>query len=338
MLATIALIGAALALLPEPSQRPRALPDLTYQVDTSTFICVGIVEEVSTVSFPNGIDPTSSLVALRSQQELPFARIRVERVLKGDPLARVVFHEAWSTSRQDATRDALGERCLFLLSPGVIARAHASVRNRAVASLGGDLILRNQDGGHGIVPIQRDGEREHVVQRGWPESLRDSESGVGWDLRRITRWIESAARFSPEATMVHARRDLRRSQSSDFDLRILPDGSRRLVTNGSGTVRVDRIDPTRWARAKALLRPEIVATETISESMGQQRDWRSLTIRGDDKRLSFHQRMESFDGFGDSDRAGLLRALRAWAVVSELLDCPTCADHRADDARFLEGR
>ncbi len=339
MIATVTIIGAALATLAAPSPFRRGTPNLTYQVDAAAFVCIGTVDKVFAVSFPDGIDADGTKFESRWETSLRFARIRVERVLKGNPGTTVVFHEAWPTWMCDDTSDRTGERSLFLLGPGVIAKASGSDRNLAVDALGSELILRNVGSGDGIVPIQRDGSHEYVVQWGWPESLRDPDSGKGWSLTRVLSWIETAARFSPESCVVHACCNatfpVASGRTESFDLRLLADGSRRLSKNQGGFVVVDRVDPPSWNRLQLVLGGELVeAAQTIGDEPGMPA--RSLAIRVNDRTLAFRQaRDQSLESFGEASLLGLQRALRAWAAVWDVLDCPTCTDHRADDERFM---
>lgn len=344
MFVALVLIAASLEPVASPSSLRKALPRLSDQVDASTFVCIGTVDEVITVPFPNGIEAGGNGFESRASTELRFARVRVERVLKGDPSTRVVFHEAWSTWACDDTRDTPGERSLFLLGPGVIAAARVEDRIRAASALGSDLILRNVGSGDGIVPILRDGEREYVVRWGWPESLRGPDGAKGWRLADVVAWIETSARFSPEAVTVHARCNEALPPGPDrgatFDLRILPDGSRRLAKwlGEAETVVVDRIDPALWIQLQSTLRHEVGSDDRVID---QASSWpaRRLTIRIDERRFEFSQgRDQNLNHADEALKPVLHRALRAWAALWDVLDCPTCTDHRAVDARVLQAR
>src|SRR6185295_12084196 len=113
MLVAAVLISASVAsLLPLRKGPPR----LSDQVDASTLVCIGIVDQEFTVSIPGGIAADATqLDSSRKKSAFQFGRVRVERVLKGDPRTTVVFHEAWSTWTCDTTIAMHGKRALFFL-------------------------------------------------------------------------------------------------------------------------------------------------------------------------------------------------------------------------------
>src|SRR6188768_226223 len=113
----IALALALLSLAPvDPASK--VMTSLAQRTDASSFICIGTVDEVITVQSPEGV---AGGAIIELPETLEFARIRVERVIKGDPATKVLFHEAWSTWTCDTTGAHTGERSLFLLSAGAVS-------------------------------------------------------------------------------------------------------------------------------------------------------------------------------------------------------------------------
>ncbi len=338
-------IGLALtcATLAAPAPLEKAIPRLSDQVDASTLVCIGAVDEVLTVPFPDGIESSDREFESRREDEFRFARIRVERVLKGDPNTKVAFHEAWPTWICDTTSDETGKRALFLLGPGVIAGARAEDRQRVTRALGSDVVLRNVGSGDGIVPILRDGSHEYVQQWNWIDALRDPEHRKGSSLARVVAWIETSARFAPDVVAVHARCNkpipLGPEAADTFDLRILIDGRRRLARKLGERewVVVDRIEPTRWDSLQRMLRDLVTRSELIGQDTP---GWhaRSLSVQMDDHRLEFRQGWEeTLSGFDRREQPGVIRSIRVWAALWSVLDCPTCTDHRAGDEQYLLG-
>src|SRR5436190_3863972 len=155
----IVLALALLALAPvEPVSK--AMTSLAQRTDASSFICIGTVDEVITVPSPEGAAGGGIFELPKS---LEFARIRVERVIKGDPATKVLFHEAWPTWMCDTTSAHTGERSLFLLSAGAVSELKPAQRALVESTLAAKLILRNVYSGDGIMPIlgRKDGEYVH---------------------------------------------------------------------------------------------------------------------------------------------------------------------------------
>src|SRR5436190_8918636 len=115
----------ALAALTTVEPAEKLSTTLAERVDAASFICIGTVDEVVPVPRPEGVD--SGRFA-DEKGRLEFARIRVERVIKGDAATKVVYHEAWPTWLCDSTSAHSGERSLFLLDAGVVSKMTATQR------------------------------------------------------------------------------------------------------------------------------------------------------------------------------------------------------------------
>ncbi len=357
----LALGLVSLTSIAGPAAARKLQIPLSAAVDESTFVCIGTVERVETITLPpnwsrrlgsgDGSDDDILDPFGTEPTRATFGRIAVARVLKGDPTTKVAYHETWPTWTCDTTSAHVGERCLFFLCPGQAEGAAPDVRESIVALLGGAPVYSNVGSGDGIVPILTTAEGEPYVRfAGAPKALGFPESTVPAALRSdkwhgrqplagICTYVEEVARFAPELAVIRATsRSGRPPQWKAFDFRMLGDGSVRVATNFGAEefVRVSKLETPAWSA----LRDSITTTlgpEPIS--LGEPdsyNPYRSLRIRLPDARLSFvDDDSVIVSGMADAELATYRRVIRAWAVVREAVDCLDCVDHRSADKGWL---
>jgi hypothetical protein len=329
----LALLLTAAALAPlEPASK--AMTSLTLRADASSFICIGTVDRTASVPRPRGAadgDESRELPAT-----LEFARIRVERVIKGDPKTEFAYHEAWPTWLCDTTRAAVGKRALFLLGPGSVAGMTETERGTIEHALGTPLVLRNVFSGDGVIPIEGSGEREFVRLYPCPAGTELEGEPYACRWKPVLGYVETLARFAPEKLALHAQRN---DGTEGFDLRVLPDGRRRFARRAAGqvdSVVIDAFEAARWKELRMQLERIAGAEDAV---VGESNLWaaRTLRIRGERQHLELYVPF-GYDArlFPEASRPALVRALEAWCVVRGALACDACADDREADRKLLE--
>jgi len=327
MLATLLLFAAAAG-----GSVAKGYLALTDKVDRSTFICIGRVVEIVKVPAPAELHSPN--------EELPIARVEVERVFKGDRSRSVIHHEAWSTWKCDTTSAEVGERALFLLAPGVLEGRARNVRQSTYAAIGADVVLRNVGSGDGIVDIEGEGEGARVHCPGAPYVLSDGDHAQRID--DLLRYITDLETFSLDAAIVHARSGwpMMSTKAVDaFDLRVLPDGRARLAKNlGAGEL-VSMFHVDRWEQLHRDL-DLLVADQrrTVGDATSVPLV-RELALRSDGGTLTFAEPSLWFPpGESSEGRRAAEDALKAWALLRAAIDCPECRDDTARDRARLAGR
>jgi hypothetical protein len=309
---------------------------------------VGTVDAVVRVPTPEGW-PNTLFGA--PPPELIFGRIRVERVLKGDPSLEVVWHEAWRTWACDTTRALEGRRALYLLGSSATDHQSDSARAAVARHLGPELVLRNLGSGDGLLPITVVDEGIECVyygnvpadldlRRPGPFQKRPHAGRLGTQsLETISAWIAELARF-PDASCVIRMQSAGLSEpvGEAFDARFLADGSYRVsIADGrQQRVRSGRIEAAAWeALLAAVERASAIAAPLAHPSAAQGR--RNLTVRlgGADRRWSYAASAQPSSGLPPDSRAQRNALLTAWALVRGAIDCSECADHRAVDERAV---
>ncbi len=327
--------------LPPPVPVEKGTLFLQAAVDGSTLVCIGTVTGVDKVTLPAdwnasrtaGLDVIDRVVPTES----PFGRIVVERVLKGDPTTKLVYHEAWTTWVCDTTSAHEGERCLFFLRPCQVETASQEVRNAISTAFGGAPVLRNIGAGSGIVPILfRDGQ-ECVKFSGAPDDLHIPDVRYHQRLASVIPYIETLARFAPERVVLHAtsRADSELSRKR-FDFRVLADGGARLATNRGEVLRMSALDESSWRVLQASLATQVGSEPISFGEPGRYNPYRSLRVALPGAQLSFTDDDSVIvSGMEDADLARYRRVLRTWALVRETMDCADCVDHRPADRDVL---
>jgi hypothetical protein len=344
------MLALALALLvtaPEPVAVRKGPLDLSNAVDYSTLICIGTVERVETTAVPHDWAETDSDLA---PTQAPLGRIAIERVLKGDPSAKVAYHETWSSWVCGSTSAHAGERRVFFLHPGAVSRANSSVRDAATAALGTAPVLRIVGSGDGFALIQEDKSGPFVSFGHVPDALLSVPTGGFRDsferaqqsshipLGRFAAYVETRSRFDRANLAVSARvtSPVQEGQLR-FDLRILPNGDARLALGNRNESEVRTFSLPRWdaLRAELFLAG---ASEDASFSRGDRDgvQQRELVIRLDGHTLQF----DDYGGLSAAPvdparRAAATHRLRAWSLLRGAIECPECVDHRSQDSDWL---
>jgi len=330
-------------MAPEPSLPRKGLLELRDAVEAASFICIGTVDEVRSVTLP----PSELHAGPGQFTRLPFGRIVVERVLKGDAQTAIVFHEAWSTWKCDTTNSHRGQRAVFFLATGTSAAMPEDARAQITSHLGDHPILRNLGSGDGIVPFRIEGEEQTVSFEGAPNALRlaatrpDLPAAKG---RRILAdvfvdHVANLCRFDPATVAIHALALVPvRSGEKAFDLRVTSTGSARLAIGDSveESVRLFDLEPAAWSALRTGL-VELMAAEPITFGAAAPfRPQRILKVSLDGRRLSFDEAGNLLGTRIDAaQRPSMRTSLRAWSLVRSAIDCAECVDHRALDASFL---
>jgi hypothetical protein len=329
MLVASALLVAAIAAAASPVEK--GYSSLADTLDASTFVCIGRVTEIievrSTGSIKGDLNPGRSV--------LPFARVAVERVLRGDARTSVVYHEAWGTWMCDTTEAEVGQRALFVLEPGSIAGASEVLRATVHDALGGVPVLRNVGSGDGILTITSTDGVEYVSAFGAPKALWSAQLRK-YEFERVLRYCEELLCFSLESVSVHALA----WEKSSFDLRILPDGRARLATQLGPDERVSafRLDPHIWTDLRRDLESATAGRMRSVGTPGLHASVRRLALRFETGGLTLTEPAEGLRAGSQEDRLALQDALRAWSRVRAVIDCPDCADHSERDRALLQGR
>lgn len=345
-------LALALLLLPatlEPTPTRKTTLCLSDAVDYSTFICIGTVDRVDTVSLPvnwTGQDEHSSNgtgYGDIAPTEVEFGRIVVERVLMGDPTTQVVYHEAWSSWMCDTTSAHEGQRCLFFLLPGEISRAVPSVGTFLNKRLGAGPILRSVGSGDGIVRIlQTDSGVDFVRFDAAPDEYRLQDPADSnrdrLQLSKFVEHIETLAKFAPERIAVRAtsRQD---GPRSGFDYRILADGSTCFAVNARSPLRVSKLTEASWSTLQSSLVLALGAERTEFGEENTYYPFRSLHIALPGTQLSFTDDDNVIvSGMSDAEFARYRSTIEAWKLVRATMDCADCVDHADRDAELLRSR
>ncbi len=313
---------------------------LADQVDDSTFICIGRVEEILVIPTPAHLSDDRAL----RRGSLPIARVTVERVLKGAKDVAVVYHEAWGTWTCDTTTAEVGQRALFLLRRGgEVQRAPEVVQEAVYAALGSDFLHRNVGSGDGIQPIHRDDGKDLVRCVGAPDVLDHERVRYAQSLADVTAYIEELDRFALDAVSVHALSgyaSLSSKDSGSFDLRIRPDGQARLATSlgCAEQVKTFELDSNAWRSMGHELERLIAGQKRIVGDPGNRHLVRELTLRTRLGSLSYAEPSDwsPAANWTSDQRFALVDALDAWAYVRSHIDCLQCDDHTEKDRIWLQ--
>lgn len=329
MLWSCLTLAALVAARPLGRGSPTTLTELT---DRSTIICIGTVDRVSTVAFPDGI--RASDISSTPARDLPFGRISVERMLKGDPVTKIVYHEAWTTWACDATVAAQGERAFFFLGPGVISSANDSNRLIAEAGLGSAHIYRNVGSGDGIARIGMSDAGPWIRGGPAPLSIRLSGGDDRLRLEAAADYVQTLVKFAPEACAVLAQQC---GLGQHYDLRVLADGSRRFAIRFLDFERVmlDATPAGAWAVLDGSL-PWIVGDRDQTMGVGYKPWTRRLELRSGGNVLRFFQNERQDPAeLNKASKGAYVRALRGWGMMRDTLDCDLCGDERPGDADLI---
>ncbi len=336
MLIASALLVAAIAASASPVRKGYSA--LANRLDASTFVCIGRVTEIIEVRSAAPVEGEFN----PGRSVLPFARVAVERVLRGDARTSVVYHEAWGTWMCDTTQAEVGQRALFLLGPGSIARASEALRATVDDALGGVPVLRNVGSGDGILTITSTDGVEYVRASGAPNTLLSAQLRSKCEFERVLRYCEELLCFSLDSVSVHARSGgtWLAWEKSSFDLRILPDGRARLATQLGPDERVSefRLDPHIWADLRRDLESATAGQVRSVSTPGLHASVRRLALRFETGGLTLTEPAQGLPAGTEEDRFALQDALRAWSRVRAIIDCPDCADHSERDRALLQGR
>lgn len=321
---------------------------LETAVESSILVCVGTVDQVVRVPLP---DDWAGSRFQPPPRELVFGRIRVERVLSGDPNTEFAWHESWSTWACDTTSTMEGKRALFLLGAGEIARQTENARAAVTDQLGAELVLRNLGSGDGILPVTVVDEGVECVHYGGAPSALDlplpgafpsrpnARRAGTQALTTIANWIEELARFPERDCVIRMHsRGITDPRGETFDVRFLADGSYRLAINEGRhqTVRSGQIEASAWDDLRAALERASTAAAPLADASATY-DQRNLTVRlgGSDRRWSLPANVPDSADFTPELRGARDALISAWTLVRSAIDCADCADHRAADARAL---
>lgn len=333
----VLLLLALLSGVQPASCARKAYSALYERVDQATLICIGSVQDLVEVAAPPGEWRNS-----QGAQRLSFARVAVERVLKGPADTGVIHHEAWGTWPCDTTRAQLGERALLLLSHNTqLARAPDSFRDEVMLALGADEVLRNVGSGDGILRIREEQGAVLVSSAGMPNSLRANRYDA--KLADVLHYVEQLVRFSPERVTVRAARGWSMPSSrpsSTFDLRILDDGSCRFATSlrSSEEVRTFQLEAREWDLLRSALELPGMRGDQI---VGDPKVWktRQLVMRLSAGTLTFVESREwNPQALSDAERPLFRHAMRSWAAILGAFDCPEDAGERERDGPWIEDR
>ncbi len=322
---------------------------LVRVVDESTLICVGRVESVESVVLPAGWNPT---VRNSPAGPVTFERIRVERVLEGDPSIRVVYHEAKHTWLCDSTSVPLDGHCVFFLTPSAVASASAEIRDALSAKFEGAPVLASVGSGDGFVLVRTDepapnisiGDPPDVLLAGTRAQLEDPFERAllasRIPLDRFLAYVEDLSRFNRASLAVRARATTPlRPNEAPFDLRILPSGEARLSLGGVNEreVRKFTFSPEKLADLRESLLERMTTTDVVySRARSLEEAQRTLVVKLDGRRIQFDEPKESSRSpIEPALRDAAIRCSQAWSLVRDAIDCATCADHRASDGRRL---
>jgi hypothetical protein len=283
--------------------------------------------------------------------ELTFGRIRIERVLKGDPSAEFVWHEAWRTWACDTTGALEGRRALFLLGDGVTGRQADAARAVIADHLGPGRILRNLGHGDGLLRITlaeegiecvhyRNVPAELDLRRPGPFQHRPNAGRPGTQsLESISTWIAELARFTDAACVIRMQSpELADPVGQAFDARFLADGSYRLsIDEGRHQrVRSGRVEAAVWDELCASLERASAIAAPLADPYPSP-GHRNLTVRlgGAQRRWWLPPTVPDSSSLPPETRAPRDALVGAWALVRSAIDCSECADHRAADERAL---
>lgn len=332
---------------PTPLVRKGSPLPLETAVESSTFICIGTVDRVERVPCPSewALGP----MGYSPPRELPFARIRVERVLKGDSCTEFVWHETWTTWPCDTTQSLVGERALFLLGAAQTDRQSDAARAAVAQSLGPGLVVRNIGSGDGLEPIRLVDDGVECVHYGGAPYALDLPGPAAFpnrpnarrrgtqSLAAIAAWIEDLARFPRARCAIRMRSDaLDEPRGQAFEVRFLADGSFRLAigVDRYQVVRSGRIEAAVWEPLRAAIeRASAEAAPLASASAALDR--RDLTVRldGADRRWSLPASVPDASTLPSDTRAAQNALLTTWELAHGALECLECADHGTADRR-----
>ncbi len=335
MLILALLVSAASSPTTTAPVEKSAIP-LTAAVDASTFVCIGTVERVETLRLPAGWGEES----IHSAPEIAtFGRIRVERVLKGDPDTKTAWHETWKSWTCDMTTAHEGERCLFFLQPGAVSRANVEIRDAVARGLGVAPVYSNVGSGDGIVPILAREGVECVKFHVAPTAMQLEGVPYHQRLAPLIEHVETLARFAPNRVAIHAttRRDPPKWKA--FDLRIRADGAVRLATgSGAGEVaRVSQLDESNWRTLRTSITRTLGSAPISFGDPDTFNPYRSLRVALPGVALSFvDDDSVIVSGMEDDEFARYRATIDAWRLVRSAIDCPDCVDHSARDAELLK--
>jgi hypothetical protein len=213
-------------------------------------------------------------------------------------------------------------------------------------AVGSGPVFKNVGSGDGIIPIHGSDADEQVCCMGAPAALRVPDSEWMSRLSLVVEYIETVARFDPARLAIRAQCRTTIQLEGDrwtqpFDLRVLPDGSRRLAVGPSTgeILTVDSVPTYEWERLQADLR-RIVENEEWKHPAADE-DWleRKLCIRLDTGSLEFAETRDADrSSFSADVRKIHVRGLRAWALVRGAMECPDCTDQRPQDQAWIDGR
>jgi len=347
----LALVLSAAPTFPTEPPVRKGILDLHDAVESASFICIGQVDTTFPVDVGSDPIPRERELFATPAERLTFGRIRVERVLKGDPDVQTLFHETWRTWTCDTTFSHAGRRCLFLLGPGLVANMRDEIQAQIASTLGDGPVLRTLGSGDGAVEIRGTSSDEWVEFFGAPNFLRSREevSSVPASLRPVRSpraiplsafltYIEDLCRFDPSRLAIRAESFVAwQPNEQPFDLRILPEGSVRLSfgRGGAEIVRVFDLAPSAWDTLQSELGNLATAAGIESREL-QPQPRRALSVHLGERSIQFVEALlrdpNSIDpALREPARAGI----RAWTLVCDAIPCPECADHRELDAPWL---
>jgi len=296
-----------LALLAHaPTSYSKGYYALADRIEDAAVICLGTVTEIVELQ-DDGL----------GAERLPFARITVERMLKGDPELREVWHEAWGTWACDTTSARVGERGLFLLGDhGGVARTRPEVRARVLRRLGTERILRNVGSGDGLLEYD---PRGFVRMTGDPPGLRVDGRVSPTALEAYTREL---LEFAPDRLALFARFGGPSVLPGTFDLRVRADGEVRLAAplGWKEEVRRFRLEPARLERVCEALQLH-VRPEPLPLGRPEESRLRRLVVRLPAGGLEFHEAVRASGSWPPREpalRLAFEEAERAWRTVLEL--------------------
>lgn len=343
------MLAVALALLvsaPAITAAPGKHVELRDEVDASAFACIGRVERVVPIELPARLRPTSADLMGREPEPATLARIRVERVLKGDPETRIVFREVWSTGIFDQSTAVSGDRCVFLLVPGKLADATPAEMAAITKETGKELILRAIPGMDGILPIQGASDREWVTCCTAPREIQAPPAVPAKPfgecvvpLPNFVDYVATLVRFDAQTVAIRAQAFGQLAHDDQpFDLRITDGGSVRLATGRSRDekVRVFDLDAATWSTLRDALRALAADGPIVARDPVNGAKQRALSVSLDGRTIEFTETRGFVAKQLDTSTCALVASsLRAWSLVRGAVDCPACTDHRPLDETWL---
>lgn len=319
-MAVVPALLAALAVAGGSPATPGML-GLADRVDLADRICVGRVVDVVEIELPGAraLDGSGPLPRLR------FARVEVERTLKGDPAATVLHHEVWDEGTCGSTIAFPGQRALLFLEPSHLTSEQDRARVRTEL---GELPWHAIGSGLGIVEIETIDGREVTRYAGQPESLGPERPA----LAGVVAYVEELVRFAPAKLAVHLR--CRGAGTGDsFDLRLLPDGQMRLARPLGGLEErsLARLPEADWDRLRERIEGLVGERDrTLGDELARADAHRLVVLRSRHAALVLRQpygpRRPTHTAEARRTRED---AVMGWSLVLEELGVPSCADHAA---------